>query len=90
MTNKSTVEQQIAKATNDLVSVYSQDVIKTKEKYGRFLLLLDAKTEKICNEHLVKQRNTQLSYLPKAEREWHIATVKGILLDRFIVQLNKF
>jgi hypothetical protein len=69
-------------------SVY-QDVVKeTAAKERELARLIQVKSEKLCNNFLIRDCHTQFSYLSKGEQAGAIATPKGIILDRLIAYLQ--
>ncbi len=69
-------------------SFYQEKSKKNADKEKELLRLLQVKAEKVCNDFLVKNHRTQLSYLPKEEQAGAMALPKGIILDKLLHYLR--
>ncbi len=69
-------------------SSYQEEAKKVAGKETELLRLLQVKSEKICNDFLVKHQHTQLSYLTKEQQVGAIALPKGIILDKLLAYLR--
>lgn len=58
-------------------------------KQDELIRLLYIKAEKLANKRLASTKHTQLSYLTENEREFTKTVPREVLIDYFIVQLNK-
>ncbi len=67
--------------------VYQDEISKNTAKEAELLRLLQVKSEKVCNDFLVKN-HTQLSYLTKEEQAGAVALPKGIILDKLLNYLR--
>jgi hypothetical protein len=67
---------------------YQDEAIKTAVKESELQRLIKVKSEKICNDFLMKHSFTQLSYLTEEEKIGALALPKGIILDKIINYLN--
>ncbi len=68
--------------------VYQEVVRRVAVKEAELLYLLQAKSEKLCNDFLAKNQHTQLSYLTREEQIGAVALPKDILLDKLLHYLR--
>jgi hypothetical protein len=83
-----TLRKQIAQLQREIDTSRQANIDKALSTLEDFLVLLQAKAEKMANAQLLKA-HTQLSYLEPKERASYIATSKTVILEHFIVELNR-
>lgn len=69
--------------------VFQELARKVVDKEVELLRLLQVKSEKVCNDLLVKNEHTQLSYLTKEEQIGAVAIPKGLILDKLLSYLHR-
>lgn len=68
--------------------MWSEELKNISDKEQELQRLLKVKSEKLANDYLMKNRHTQLSYLPKEEQAQMIAIPKGLILDKLLHYLR--
>lgn len=78
----------IAERQKQLSALRQERIAEAKTKETEVIRLLEAKAEKLCNDLLMRDRHTQLSYLKGEERECELAIAKSAICDRLIRDLR--